>query len=440
MKKILALAGLLVTLGISTPMVSSVSLAQSVGIVETATVAASLQGIKGLITSAIDKAQNTGNYLLFKAGTELRSTIDTWERANSNLLNKAFRELNNSQRQFFANAEALATKINRDGQEQVEGIRQVAELINQTAQDVRIFDGSLGLFRYAPRIVYPGIKGDSKGELTFTVRGVNFDRADPQLVLPDGKHAKRITLLRQEAVFKVPATVFTFQPTDTSYATLSFTYLNPTPGVLGGVQDFFSGRKNRATTQIAVMQLPQVLGTFTLQSRTRETIRTVKDFERVFSWTGRNESKVWNQGPHDNNWRIIISSLQNRGEWGEAGKGCSVINNNEHGFSIEVRTGKVRKGFNPDGPGYQNCRYTWQEFIDHEAIRDQPVQPGQLTWTADVPLVLPDRVAGYLMTFRTWHGLERTTAATLVQNFYEIVEQNNTVILRPQIPNDLNGL
>lgn len=405
-------------------------------IVEGAKTAALLNSIRTLINDAIDKAQNTGNYLLFKSGTELKSVIDTWEKANSNLLDKAFGELNDSQRKFFSDANSLAQKLNQDVAAQMEAATKIAELANQTIADVRIFDGGLALFRYAPRIVYPGMTGD----IPFTVRGVNFDDADPQLILPSGRGAKRVSLSKQEAVFTISSSEFSYQPEATSFAKLTLSYLNPSDDFLGRVADYFKGRDKRRSTQIAVMQLPQKLGTYTLQLRTRDTVQDTWNGQREFHWSGRDDSRTETQGPHDNGWRMVISSLHQGRVWGEAGKGCHLQSNNEHGFAIEIRVGRISTLTNPNAPGYQHCIWHWQEYMERQVVNDQPPVGGQMGWTSDIPLALPANRESFVLRLRTWHGLERAIAGSQTEAFYQVSESGNTLILRPQIPTNLNGL
>ena len=436
MRKVLAAFPILLALFLLAPPVVAEPLVAGAAIVEGAKTAALINSIRTLINDAIDKAQNTGNYLLFKSGTELKSVIDTWEKANANLLNKAFQELNDSQRRFFSEANSSAQKLNQDVAAQMEAATKIAELANQTVADVRIFDGGLALFRYAPRIVYPGITG----EIVFTVRGINFDDADPQLSLQNGIPTKRISLSKQEAVFVIPSSAFSYQPQATSFAKLTLSYLNPADGLFGRIADSFRGRKERRSTEIAVMQLPEQLGTYVLQHRTRDTTRDTWNGAREFYWSGRGDSRTETQGPHDNGWRMVIAALHQGRVWGEAGRGCHLLSNNEHGFAIEIRVGTIRTLRNPNGPGYQHCIWHWQEYIERQVINDQPPANGVIGWTSDIPFTLPANRESFVLRIKTWHGLERAIAGSQTEPFYQISEAGNTVIIRPQIPSDLNGL
>lgn len=410
-----------------------VTTATIVGSVSTALL---INNIRTLLNDAMDKAQNTGNFFLFKGATELKSAIDTWEKANANLLDKAFQDLNESQRKFFADANATAQNLNQDVSIQMEDAKKVAETVAQIVADIRIFDGHLGLFRYSPRVVYPGMPESQ----SFIFRGVNFDEADPQLILPNGETATRVSLSKQEAVFSVPTAAFNYHDTNTSLAKLKFSYLNPSDGFLGTIADFFQGRTKRDTTDISVMQLPQVLGNYALYSKTKDTVREEWTGERQFHWSGRDESRTENQGPHDNGWRIIISSLHQGKVWGEAGNGCHILSNNEHGFSVEIRVGTIRKLFDPNAPGYQHCIYHWKEYIERQVINEQATKAGEIKWTKDEPFELPVNKESFQLKITLFNGIERSIFGSQTEPFYKVVESGKNLVIQPQIPNDLNGL
>lgn len=404
-------------------------------IVGSASVGATLQGISGLVEDSIDKAQNTGDYLLFKSATELKSVISTWESANQNLLDKTFNELNESQRIFFNNINATANQLNSNVENHLETATRIAELANQSVQDIRIFDGGLGLFRYSPRIVYSGIPED----VTFIIRGVNFDKADPKLVLPSGGNANRVSLTRQEAVFVFSKDEFKFNDIKAEFTNLKLEYLAPSDSVFGKIKDTFRGRKTIKSANISILQLPNNLGNYSLTYKTKESHKEIWSGERQFHHSGRNSSATFNQGPHDNNWKMIISSLGKAREWGRAGKGCSVVTNNEYGFSIKIQVGVIRELFNPNAPGYQHCIYRWQEFTEYQQEKEFPELNGRLKWEIDSAIALPENLKSFKLNISTWDGKTRVFNGSASETFYKIDESKDLLIIKPQIPKDLNS-
>ena len=379
-----------------------------------------LQSIRSFINDAVDIPQNTGNYRLFKSGTELKSIIDTWEKANANLSDKTFRELDQSQQQFFDSVYTAATELNQDTAAQMGAATIIAKVANQAIEDPRLFDGKLALFQYSPRIVYPGM---SK-VVSFTIRGNNFDISNPRITLPNGESASRVSLSKHEAVFSVPSSVFKFEPLKTEFVKLKLSYQN--------------SKKKREKTDITVLQLPLKISDFTLQIRTQDTMRDTWEGKRQFYWSGREASKTLSQGPHDNGWRIDVSSLRQGRVWGEAGKGCFITSNNEHGFAIEVRIEAVRTGLNPDVPAYQYCEWQWEEYLDKQVISQQPPISGQINWSKDVSVSLPVNTASISLRVKTWDSIERVITGSQAEPFYRVVYAGDFLVIKPQFRADLN--
>lgn len=144
------------------------------------------------------------------------SMIDTWEKANPTLVDKTFRELDKSQRKFLTGANIAAKKLNQDAAAQKYAATMIAELANQAVADAGIFDGKLALFSYSPRIANPGMRKS----LSLIIRGINFNKANPRITLPNEKSASRVSLSKHEAVFSVPTSVFKLELSKAGFASL----------------------------------------------------------------------------------------------------------------------------------------------------------------------------------------------------------------------------
>lgn len=410
-----------------------VSIATSIA--GSASVGLTLESIKGLVEDSIDKAQNTGDYLLFKGSTELKSVISTWESANKNLIDKTFSELNDSQRKFFNDLNATAQQLNSDIGNHLETTTQIAELTSQIVQDVKIFDGGLALFRYSPRIVYK----EMPKNVIFTIRGVNFDKADPQLILPSGNNAKRVSLTKQEAIYTFSNNEFKFKENESEFTNLKLQYLSPSDTLIGKIDDVIRGRKQLKRTEISLLQLPENIGNYTISYTVTEELKEFWKGQHQFHHSGRNSDTTQNQGPHDNGWKMVISSVTKTKEWGEAGHGCQIATNNEFGFSIYISVGKISTLLNPNAPGYQHCIYTWQEYKDYKNELILPEIYGQLKWNTDSAIVIPDNKKSLKLTINTWDGKTKIFNGTATDSFFSIQESNNLILIKPKIPKDLNA-
>lgn len=381
-----------------------------------------LKSIRNSINDAIDMGRSTSNYLLFKSGTELKSIIDTWEKANSSLGDKTYKALDKSQQTFLVGANTAAEKLKQDGTAQKEATTIIAELANQAVADASIFDGKPALFSYAPRIVYP----EMGKVMPFKIRGINFNKANPRITLPNGTLVSRVSLSNQEAVFSVPFSAFKFDPLKAGFTKLKLSYLN--------------SKKKPERTDIEVLQLPQKFSDFTLQIKTRDSVQDIWEGTRQFYWSGRDQSKTLSQGPHANGWKIMPSSLSRGRVWGEAGKGCSIASNNEHGFAIEIRLNFVKAGLNPVSSPYQYCEWHWKEYFDRQVINEQPPISGQVNWSKPLALPLPLNTVSTILLIKTWDGIEREITGSQTEPFFQVVDAGDFLEIKPKIPADLNEL
>lgn len=378
--------------------------------------------IRVAINDAMDTDRNIGSYRLFKTGTALKSIMDTWQNANPAIGEKTYGALEAAQQSFIADAYAAAKQLNQDTATQIDAAAMIEHLAEQSSADAAIFQGNPALFSYAPRIVHPGMNG----VLSFTIQGLNFRKAKPRIILPNGKAAFRVSLSNHEAVFSVPSAIFKFDQLKPGFATLRLSYLN--------------SKKKRASTDISVLQLPQKFSDFTLQVKTQDTVRDTWEGNRQFYWAGQEQSKTLSQGPHDNGWKIVTASLRQGKVWGEAGKGCSVAANSESGFAIEIRHDAVKTDSSPGTSPYQYCEWHWNEYFDRQVITDQPPVVGQLNWLENVMLPLPQNTASTLLVMKTWDGIERTITGSRTEPFFQVVDTGNVLEIKPKIPDDLNAL
>lgn len=381
-----------------------------------------LKYIRVAINDAMDMDRNTGNYQLFKTGTELKSIMDTWQNANPAIGDKTHGALETAQQIFIADAYAAAKQLNQDTATQMEAAAMIDHLASQSSVDTGIFAGNPALFSYAPRIVHPGMNG----VLSFTIQGANFLKAKPRIILPNGKSAFRVSLSNHEAVFSVPFSIFKFDQVKSGFAKLRLSYLN--------------SMKKRVSTDISVLQLPQKFSDFTLQIKTQDTVRDTWEGIRQFYWAGQEQSKTLSQGPHENGWKIMAASLRQGQVWGDAGKGCTVAANSEYGFAIEIRHDAVKTGMSPGASPYQYCEWHWKEYFDRQVITEQPPVVGQLNWLEKVSLPLPQNTASTLLVIKTWDGVERAITGSKTEPFFQVVDAENLLEIKPKLPDDLNAL
>ena len=379
-----------------------------------------LENIGKFVSDTIDSAENSGNYLLFKSATELKSITEAWKKANIDLSDKAYKTINKSQQEFIEGAHTAAKKIeqNNDAQQQVPAI--IAKLENQAITDGTILHGKPAIFSYMPRVLYPGMERS----VSFTIRGINFKKASPRIELPNRKFARRISLSNQEAVFSIPLSAFQFDRSKAKLANLKFSYLRT--------------KKKRERTDISLLLLPETLGSFSLQIKTRDNVHDIWEGSRQFYWAGLTESKTLSQGPHDKGWRIMPSSLRQGRVWGTAGKGCSIASNEERGFAIEVRLDVTKKDLKATESPNQYCEWHWKETFDRQVINPQEPINGNISWSKNIRLPLPINTASILLQVTMWNGAEYTINGPQSEPFFDVIELDDILEIKSKLPGDLN--
>lgn len=384
------------------------------------TVAVLLENIHKVVNDILSSAEQNGDYTLFKSGTKLKGIIDSWEKANSDLSDRAFKTLDQSQQQLLSTAYVAAEKLNQDEEAQQQALTIITEFSNQAISDASLFHGKPVVLSYAPRIYYPGMEK----VVSFTILGANFKKANPRIKLPNGKLAKRVSLSNREVVFSIPLSVFNFDRSKAKLSDLKFGYL--------------SSPKKREWIEIPVLQLPQTLAELTLQIRTEDTVRDIWEGSRQFYWAGHGESKILSQGPHDQGWRIMPSSLQQGRVWGAGGKGCSLASNDERGFAIEVRLDVAHRLKSGESPS-QYCEWQWKEYFDRQVIGAQQPINRDITWLRQISVPLPINAASILLRVIMWNGNEFAITSSQTEPFFDVVKSENVLEIKPRIPDDLNG-
>ncbi|MGR8930256.1 MAG: hypothetical protein ACU836_06405 [Gammaproteobacteria bacterium] len=383
-----------------------------------------LEQVRKRVRDVVELATNNGDYLLFRNVTELNNIAETWRNANSELGDKTYASLDKSQQTFFDGLNNAAEKLKQAEDDDVHDVSKklISELSSQAISDSTVFQSKPAVFSYAPRIVYPGMAK----VVSFTIRGINFKKANPRLVTPEGRRLSRVNHSEKEIVFRLPLSAFKFDPSKPNVAKLKLSYL--------------TSKRKREQLDISVMQLPQKLSEFTLQIKTKDTVRDTWEGSRQFYWAGKTESKTLSQGPHDYGWRILASSLRQGQVWGEAGKGCSVASKNDQGFSIELRHSLVNNGSQRNAAPYQYCEWHWKEYFDRKVLTQQPPISGQITWLKGVSIPLPNNTETNQLLVKTWDGNKRLISGSQTTPFLQVVDVGNALQIKPKTPADLNEL
>jgi hypothetical protein len=417
--------------------------------------------IKAGIQSIIDQASNRADYLAFRAGTELRNTIDSWEKANASLLDQAFKDLSVAQQNFLNGIDLQRKRLAEDAGAAAEVATKVSEIWAQSISDAKFWQDEVAFYRISSPILSP-TGGKS---INLIVRGINIDKANPQLIVASpGIQMDRTYLTKQEVHFAFERSKLPFAADSVVEvkATLIFTQ----PGT------FFSKAQEREYP-VSFMLLPINLGRLEVSAITQNTIREPLWKEREFSYSSNDGCDIQNQGP-SNDFKINVDSIRPYArpnpdagkviqifgakitfpptlpaEWGRGGS-WRIESSSPNGFSVKLCASRWWGPGLDTGPGNQHVYLRWEEYRERTEDQTIPVVippelgAGVLTWNKDIPVPIPSTAKGVAVRFVNFQGKITETAGSFGgPGIFAEIEWNpgtRQLIVRPKIPTDVGAL
>jgi len=125
------------------------------------TAGAAVRTLRGQIDDLINSARQDMDLVVFNAGVEARDALDAWERVNSSLMDKAFAELKDQQKQLFLNIQKAVADVNDPARERLAQAQQLTDTAVLTVNSLPFSKKSF-ITRYTPRLIFPGCQRRSK--------------------------------------------------------------------------------------------------------------------------------------------------------------------------------------------------------------------------------------------------------------------------------------
>ncbi len=383
------------------------------------------------INGVIDKARNDGDYIMARAGVQAKDALLVWKQVNSDLLGKAFSELDQASQGLFDKANALVDSANADAAARLEQGRQVVEAADQVVNSLPT-KGYTYVLRYSPQIVPPS---PSKS-VTVTLRGVNFDESEPELLV-DGNSGKLISQTQQELRFELPATSFKTNPDHISLT-------EGTVKLKSKSSSWFRwliGRKDVKERPISFVTLPTNLGKVRGSFRYKITERETKAFVRALGQFRGKDTRIYKVATPDSGWLWDVSAPMSvvQGH-GEAAR-CEGIDSNAvspNGVTVFAHADKIRNGRYPLGAdGYVDCSLSGTLYRDVEKEVNEQFAPLDLDWLVDQRLTLKPNSTEVILTVDTFDKRTRQFGGTGYDKFFEVNKVSGSLIISPRIPSDL---
>lgn len=385
------------------------------------------------LTNMINKARDDGDYLLARAGVEAKNAMDAWQKANDNLLDKAFSELDKSSRENFARAHQLIAAANTPAANRLETVQQITENANQIIESIPLRPRQTYVLRFSPRIQPP----QAEESFTIRIRGVNLDKGDPNLHLPKGDFAKRNQPGPLEAQFIIPTTAVQRDPSKILTHSFKLTYSTPPESWF----DSLFGKRQSVTREIPIVVLPITMGSFEIDITRKFNKRIEKAFTRDLGQFKATNSRQYKTAPPDDGWKWDLSKpLQPQQGDGKAGRceGADMNASSENGIAFFAHLDEIKNWEYPRGaPGYVNCALKGTVYKMEDATETLPTQNGTLSWIADKQITLPPDTDSFTLRVKTFDGRERVLSGTGSDQFFNIRREPQALVITPTVPEDI---
>lgn len=385
------------------------------------------------LDQTIQNAQDAGDYVTAMAAARAKDVLAEWKRVNSDLLDKAFGELDSKSNELFGRTRTLIADFNDPLKDRLQTAQTLLNTVNQIAQSLPVPGGKqVYVVDYSPRVAPPN------EQTAFTVRlsGVNLDKGDPQLKLA-GKALERILPGPLEVSYTLPVDALAGDRAKVSVATLDLVYSTPKEGVWAWV----TGGREHVERQLSIVALPETLARYKLEGVQALTRRETEVYTRhIAKYEGTNTTKRQAATPKPG-WLWDLSQpfrvLQGRGKSASC-QPPDLNNASPNAVPVPASLKKILDSTYPTGhPGWVHCSLRGTVFRDVAYEAALPVQTGVLKWTKDESLDLPPTLKSFKLSVTTFDKRERTFNSTDADKFFNVRKSPNSIVLAPKVPADM---
>ena len=392
------------------------------------------EGLNDAVSSSLDRA----DYSLAKAAIEALGIIDAWEEANENLLNTAFDRLDQTSIDLFSNMSSLIQQFDSTAGGNLETARQITENANQISESIIGSEKRSFILRYSPMVINPSVS-DS---VLVRIRGVNLDKADPVVTLPNNKVITPTIVGPQEANFWIPLSSLNSVDNETEIHEIKIKHLTR-----DGTRFLFFPKYKDVNRTILISTLPSEVGTYTLnatRSYEREERRVHLTNMGKFEATNKTIEKMA-KPPSGYRWDLR-KGLDARPEFsivstgkGEKGRCKAIVWNgsNEHGIKGSARLDKIKqiKDFSIRWKsGYKHCGIQGPIYRHVPATSEIDEISGSLNWNQDMVIKLPKDVSKFTLVVKLYTGEERVITNTYSDNLLSVTKDSDNIIIRNKVP------
>ncbi|MET4312713.1 hypothetical protein [Bradyrhizobium sp. RT4b] len=392
-----------------------------------------LNKMKESVGSLIDQARDAGDFTMWRALITMRDALDAFERTSGSLLDKAFKDLDKAQQDFFRKADADIDKLTIVKDTTLDDINGITAQWAQIIGTTLIGNGKPYVVSYSPRVVVP----EGEDVIRLKILGPKFADADVRLVLSSSASIGGASPLAYEADFRLNRKELSFKDISSSFVDYSLDYKED--------PDSWFNKERRKKSDLTLWLLPKRLAHYKITTRvtvsTRETdTKTVN----LGQFKGRN-SRIPRAVPVPDSalgWRIDLTRRNEiRLIQGGADKGrCEGIEDNsitENGLTMFARVDN-RDQFMNTRDAWTDCSISLPVYrIPPPQEADGPGQEGDLGWTKDDSFPLPANLISIKIETAIFDKRAPIFTGAGADKYFEIRSEGGLIILKPRPPREL---
>lgn len=391
-----------------------------------------IEQISGELNGLIDNARQSGDFLAMRASQEARSVLESFKRANLDILDDAFNKIG-KERQAVLNALRQTTyDIERGRVDTLDRLQTTSDQLDRLVRDTT-FKNHPTIYRYRGSVITPGETQD----IRLTINGFKLTRGEPFLTFNGQRYRAQIE--GETLRFVLPRSAFEAAPSQIKSETAALTVFYKSGAILG-----IGGSTKEVKYDINFVTLPSKLASVEVSYRAEvkipkhETWRREESHKRSGHGGWKCKGFAFSPSRADRLFDPASSSVKN-GSGNSEGK-IEDIRIRDVGISFEIC---AKRGWSSGGPGYRhaivNATEVWTEMAEEPQNNS-----ADLSWTANAAVSVAPRLNSLLIKIKDFTGHERTVAATggtagrYVTVTYD--RDSNVVLVNPIIPTDLNAL
>lgn len=397
---------------------SALTVPAQADVMSTAATVVTTESIKSLLGNAIRQAEQSGDYLAFRVGTELRLSIEAWEQSNGRLLDKTFSELSQQQQAFLTGADRIATNLSLEVGKSLDKVEDLSNQWQNLASSTILANSVPLVSSYRPALFRPTDVGSS---FRLGIKGANLNREAPSLSVPGGQ----VSLVGNTSVnllFALKDLQPAFQDKETTLIETELTLYRPADNFILRLL----GKSEPMVFKLPIMVGPTSLGSYELVAIHQESVERTQSKSANYSHSSGDASwncKGFNQGPSETgrSMRNIALTVTTNGRASKH----DLRSQSSQGYSVEICAKRwvdgpsLSKPAGDTGPGWRHVRMDWQE-VWTEKVTKTTTSTGNLEWGKDVPLTMPSSTQSFTLKIKSFDGREMVFTGSGRKSLFDV--------------------